>query len=34
MNTEKIQQVYGIRLKDWKESLQVCLQELGAAQQA
>jgi dTDP-4-dehydrorhamnose reductase len=28
MNTEKIQQVYGIQLKDWKESLQVCLQKL------
>lgn len=25
MNTGKIQQVYGISLKDWKESLQLCL---------
>lgn len=32
MDTQKIQEVYGIRLKDWKESLQVCLQKLQQAQ--
>lgn len=30
MNTEKIQRVYGIKLKDWKESLEVCLEKLNA----
>jgi dTDP-4-dehydrorhamnose reductase len=33
MNTQKIQQVYGIGLKDWKESLQVCLAKLQQAAQ-
>ncbi len=31
MNTEKIQDVYGISLKDWKESLQACLQKIRLA---
>jgi len=30
MSTQKIQQVYGITLKDWKESLRVCLDKLQA----
>lgn len=33
MDTQKIQQVYGIHLKDWKESLRVCLQQLQQAAQ-
>jgi dTDP-4-dehydrorhamnose reductase len=31
MDTQKIQQVYGIKLKDWKESLRTCLQKLQQA---
>lgn len=31
MDTRKIQQVYGITMKDWKESLRVCLQKLKQA---
>jgi dTDP-4-dehydrorhamnose reductase len=31
MDTRKIQQVYGIQLKDWKESLRTCLQKLQQA---
>lgn len=31
MNTEKIQAMYGIRLKNWNESLQVCLQKIKQA---
>jgi len=34
MDMEKIRQVYGINPKDWKDSLQVCLEKLRAAQQA
>jgi dTDP-4-dehydrorhamnose reductase len=29
MDKTKIQQVYGIQIKDWKESLQLCLQKLN-----
>lgn len=31
MNTEKIQNVYGISLKNWKDSLQVCLSKIKEA---
>lgn len=34
MNTNKIQQVYGIVLKDWKESLQLCLSKIQQATNA
>jgi dTDP-4-dehydrorhamnose reductase len=30
LNAEKIQQVYGIRLKPWRERLQVCLAKIKA----
>jgi dTDP-4-dehydrorhamnose reductase len=34
LNTEKIQQAYGIKLKPWRESLVVCLRKLGRAAHA
>jgi dTDP-4-dehydrorhamnose reductase len=34
MDTQKIQKVYGIALKDWKESLRNCLQKLQQGAQA
>lgn len=34
MNTKKIQKVYGIHLKEWKESLQVCLSKIGQSAKA
>jgi dTDP-4-dehydrorhamnose reductase len=34
LNTEKIQQVYGIRLKPWRESLLACLRKLAQVAQA
>ncbi|HUQ96290.1 MAG TPA: sugar nucleotide-binding protein, partial [Chitinophagaceae bacterium] len=31
LNTQKIQQVYGIAVKDWQQSLQTCLAKLQPA---
>ena len=33
LDTTRIRDTFGIRLKDWKESLKKCLARLGAAQQ-
>jgi dTDP-4-dehydrorhamnose reductase len=34
MNTRKIQQVYGIQAKDWRKSLEICLQRIAQTTKA